>query len=69
LTITLPYDLKGTVPFELFGSNGALVHQGALYFNHTNQASIILPAHIISGIYILSVVIDGQLQKSTFLKF
>ena len=69
LTITLPNDLKGTVAFELFGSNGALVHQGTLYFNHTNQASITLPAHIISGIYILSVVIDGQLQKSTFLKF
>ena len=69
LTITLPNDLKGTVAFELFGSNGALVHQGTLYFNHTNKASITLPAHIISGIYILSVVIDGQLQKSTFLKF
>ena len=69
IKITLPTDLNAAVPFELFSSNGALVYKGTLYFNQTNQASINLPDSITRGVYILSVEIDGQHQKRSFLKF
>ncbi len=69
INITLPNDLKAVVPYELFASNGMLVYKGALHFNQTNQASISLPAYINSGVYILSIVIDGKHQKCSFLKF
>lgn len=68
IKITLPTDLNATVPFELFASNGALVYKGSLNFNQTNQASINLPESITRGVYVLSVVIEGQHQKHTFLK-
>jgi hypothetical protein len=68
IKITLPTDLNATVPFELFASNGALVCKGNLNFNQTNQASINLPESITRGVYVLSIVIDGQHQKRTFLK-
>jgi serine protease AprX len=69
IKITLPTDLNAAVPFELFSSNGALVYKGTLYFNQTNQASINLPDSITRGVYILSLEIDGQHQKRSFLKF